>query len=95
MKNGQALPYYTNKTMWREPTDRQRCYYDFRVIDSLIAILQATGETRYLDEHIWSVDRVKSLATRREHSFYDRPMDGRNVKLYDGHGMRAIPRKVR
>ena len=84
-----ALPFYTDQTTGRE-TSGQRRYYDFRVIDGLLAIFQATGDTKYLDDLFWYVDRVKGLAIQSADGYYDWPKNGVNYQLYDGHGLRNI-----
>src|SRR5690606_12776973 len=81
--------YYENQTSGFE-VNGQRRYYDMRVIDGLIAIFQATGETKYLDDFFWYLDRIKKIATRSSDGYYDWPVGGTNYQLYDGHGLRNV-----
>ena len=91
-----AKSYYTNQTVGPE-TGNQRRYYDFRVIDGLIYMFQATGDTKYIDNFFWYVDRIKSEArpgTYHNDSYLDWevPWEGKPVafQLYDGHGLRNV-----
>lgn len=88
--------YYESETTGPE-RNGQRRYYDFRVIDGLIYMFQATGDLKYIEDFFWYVDRIKSIArpsTYHNDSFYDWevPSDGQKVafQLYDGHGLRNI-----
>jgi len=83
-----AKPFYETQLLSNGPEPNR--YYDFRVIDALIAMLQATGDTKYMDNLIWYIDDVKNLATKSKDGYYDWPNNGINYQLYDGHGLRNV-----
>ncbi|MEP2058220.1 MAG: Ig-like domain-containing protein [Maribacter litoralis] len=91
-----AKSYYTSQTIGPE-VGGQRRYYDFRVIDGLIYMFQATGDIKYIENFFWYVDRIKQLAqpsTFHNDEYYDWEVLSGNDKianqLYDGHGLRNI-----
>lgn len=91
-----AKDYYIEQTTGPEKGNQRR-YYDFRVIDGLIYMFQATGDMKYMNDFFWYVDRIKSEArpsTYHNDSYYDWevPYNGDLVafQLYDGHGLRNI-----
>lgn len=88
--------YYTEQSTGPE-VGNQRRYYDFRVIDGLIYMFQATGDIKYVNDFFWYVDRIKKEArpsTYHNDSYFDWevPFEGDMVafQLYDGHGLRNV-----
>lgn len=91
-----AKSFYTSQTSGPEVSGQRR-YYDFRVIDGLIYMFQATGDIKYIENFFWYVDRIKGLAqpsTSHNDGYYDWEVPSGNDKianqLYDGHGLRNI-----
>lgn len=84
-----SLSLYKSQSSGPEVSGQRR-YYDFRVVDGLIAILQATGDLKYVDDLVWYVDRVMSEAILSSDGYYDWPKGGTNFSLFDGHGWRNI-----
>ncbi|SEC18032.1 hypothetical protein SAMN05192540_2556 [Maribacter dokdonensis] len=91
-----AKSFYTSQTSGPEISGQRR-YYDFRVIDGLIYMFQATGDIKYIENFFWYVDRVKELAqpsTFHNDEYYDWEVPSGNDKiayqLFDGHGLRNV-----
>jgi len=84
-----SLSFYKSQSSGTEVSGQRR-YYDFRVIDGLIAMVQATGDLKYIDDLVWYVDRIKNEAKQSSDGYWDWPVGGENYPLYDGHGFRNI-----
>lgn len=83
-----AKPFYESQLISNGPKPIR--YYDFRVIDALTGILQATGDTKYLDNLVWYIDGVKNLAIKSSDGYFDWPNNDIKYQLYDGHGLRNV-----
>lgn len=53
--------YTTDSETIPEPPNTQRRYYDTRVIDAAFTMFQVTGNTTYLDQWVWYIDRCIAL----------------------------------